>query len=196
MDNENNEIKNQIKFGSLYIRYEKNIHYVFDAEGTHIFLNKFNNEINTRYIDDNYFIVIYDKYILLCSSQDEHLKFEAIYPLNSENSNIDMYKANKSYLCVTYHPIEFSPALINVMKNNYVEIKYEKINLNNSNSCFQYNFNLKDVKFINSFAYKDSFNGGYLFSLSNDNILRIVDHHTGKLKEDYNLDEDMKPYLS
>ena len=190
----NNEIKNEIKFKSLIIRYEKYIHYVFDTEGTHIFLNKFNNEINTKYIDDNYFIVIYDKYILLCSAQDEHLKFEAIYPLNSENSNINMFKANKSYLCVTYHPIEFSPALINVMKNNDVEIKYEKINKNNS--YFQYNFDLKDIKFVNSFAYQDSFNGGHLHSLSDDNILKMIDHHTGKLKEDYNLDEDMKQYLS
>lgn len=59
---------------------------------------------------------MYDKYILLCSSQDEFLKFEAIYSLNSKNSNINMFKANNSYLCVTYHPIKFGPGILSFGK--------------------------------------------------------------------------------
>ena len=118
---------NELTFKTLTIRYEKNAHYVFDAEGTHLFFNDFKNDINTIHVNDDYFIVIYKTYILLCSSENGFMKFEAIYSLNTNNSDIYMYKANKSYLCITYHPKEYKLSIINVMKNDKIHLKYKKI---------------------------------------------------------------------
>lgn len=180
---------NELTFKTLTIRYEKNAHYVFDAEGTHVFINDFKNDINTIHIDDDYFIVIYKTYILLCSSENGLIKFEAIYPLNTNtnNSDIYMYKANKSYLCITYHPKEYNPSIINVMKNDKIDLKYKKIKKNNY--LFLYEFDLNDISFGNSYTFFDAFNGGIIHSLCNNNILKTINHYTGKIKNEYDLNE-------
>ena len=180
---------NELTFKTLTIRYEKNAHYVFDAEGTHIFFNDFENDINTIYVDDDYFIVIYKTCILLCSSQNGFMKFEAIYPLDANNGDIYMYRANKSYLCITYHPKEYNPSIINVMKNDKIDLKYKKTKKNNY--LFIYEFDLNDISFSSSYAYLDAFNGGIIHSLCDNNILKIINHYTGKIKSEYCLDNDM-----
>lgn len=180
---------NELTFKTLTIRYEKNAHYVFDYNGTHIFLNDFKNNINTHIIDDNYFIIIYKVYIILCSSFNGLLKFEAIYPLNSFDSDIYMYKANRSYLCITYHPKEYNPSIINVIKNNNFNLKFKKIKKNNY--FFQYDFDLNGMTISESYIYFDSFKGGIIHSLSDKNILKIINYYTGEIKKEYRLDENI-----